>query len=167
MDVRAGQSPCSQVRLFIDTVSLATWKQEHNPAFDLSTLCYYLAGERKAMWTQNYLGTARDPKFSATGVIRARLPTIWALATSKRGKEINARDNVKINIPYKGVDIDKVNTREAVSSYCIFTMPERDSKVKAKKVAIRLVEHIINRWSLGSQDFTGATRAAQSIRYAW
>jgi hypothetical protein len=50
---------------------------------------------------------------------------------------------VKILVQYKGIDIKEAENLEDIDKYQMFTLEGRDSEEKAKRAAIRTLEHIM------------------------
>jgi hypothetical protein len=140
VEVKAGRRAPPAVRLFIDHVSLITWKQKFKPSFDLNTLGYDLWGERKSLWVSHLLGGGTAIDKSDTSAIRRTVPAVWAFG-KKEG--INDNINIKIIVPFKGIDIERVNEIEDLTTYHVYTIDERDSEDEAEGAAFKAVEYIM------------------------
>ncbi|KAI8931037.1 hypothetical protein NX059_012048 [Plenodomus lindquistii] len=119
----------------------------HNPSFDLATLGYTHYGQRKQVWSgRRSFYNKGTHSYTTTNTQVKSFPAIWALPQNTKGRSDYKEENhslyLELLMPFKAIDITKVDELEDLDGYSIFNTNERNSDAKAKRAASRAAEHI-------------------------
>jgi hypothetical protein len=136
----------SDLRSFIDVVSLFTWKSKHNPAVDLGGLWRSLGGHTISVWSKRGYVAPRAPLLAAKQVRFMPLPASWVptkdSAKSKRpGK--NFIQQVPVDISYEDdFNMDQIDNCLDLDGFALFKVPAPDIKTKKQKLAAEAARNI-------------------------
>ncbi|KAK5734455.1 hypothetical protein LTR17_008956 [Elasticomyces elasticus] len=150
-------------RKFIDIVSFVTWKQLHNPTFDLGTLPKprLANGGESHVWKHPYLGSPPTVK-----LVNNRVRTTWTLGAY--GTEGSVSGMEGLDIVKDDVDVKAAEDYQLLDGYHVFGNLLSDEPgetlidLKDKKIRAAIkVGQIVNSGLVG---YIGTTKALLDLR---